>query len=138
MKTKAEKSNGFTLAEALCALLCFSILVSLTAALMKSSLGISQSLEKQPSSFFVLQLRQFAALQDRAWVEQEQLHLFSANGEFVIFHDSKSRLVKTRTVPGAGYEILLENVQKAVFREESRKIYVEIEKDGWSKTWQIV
>ena len=138
MNRKMKTGFGFSMAEALCALLCFVLMASLSCLLLKSARSAAGRASDSASGFFVLQLRQFAAVQDFAEVKNGELLVSSANGTFRIFQDQKNRLVKTRTISNGGYEILLEGISRAVFVQTDSRIYLEVSKDGKTERWQIV
>lgn len=123
--------NGFTLSEALLAFLICMICVSLLSAqtrVLSSSLRIRDDSQEQ---FAILQLRELCSLSWKASVSHGQLHLQWADKTETVALDQR-RLVKT-----PGYEIFMENIDTAVFKEHKGKIELEVMYENHKKTWQI-
>lgn len=125
------RKNGYSMVEALAALLCAMIVSSLGALVLQAALKVSQADTGSQEQFAILQIREQAAISAEARVEEGRLILLNNKDEEILeFHSN--RLVKR-----PGYEILMERVEEAAFQKRSEGIFLTVRKSGKSRTWQI-
>ncbi|WP_289107943.1 hypothetical protein [uncultured Dubosiella sp.] len=119
--SKPSTRNGFTMMEALLALLVVSVCLQVGTAYLR----VAQKLVAEPvdtqREFMILQLRHFVAQATTLEVESERIELVVRHERFTIEQDG-SRLVKR-----GGYEILDEQVETVRFWEEGEAVFVEID-----------
>lgn len=127
----AAACNGFTMAEALCALLCSITVFALCLSLMNACLNLKGMNNDRQSQFAILQIRQQAAISNERNVEKGVLKLKSGREIWEMKYD-RGRIVRT-----PGYEIFIESIEDGCFYASENKIYLEIVEDGIRKTWQI-
>lgn len=119
-----KKPNGFLLSESLLAMLCAGIVCLLCLCILQTSSHLLDQSGQSQDQMAVLQLRQMAALFKRYSVEEGELHFVRGDEEGVLsFH--KNRLVRT-----PGYQILLEEVERAEFEQRESGLWLCFEKDG--------
>ncbi len=127
MRSAGSKRNGFTMIDALLALLVLCVCVSVGAAYMQTASRVVANHQDIQREFMVLQLRQFLASASSIEVAPDRLEAVVRHELFTIEQD-KNRLVKR-----GGYEILDENVDRVMFYEEGERIYVQMDEE----TYQI-
>ncbi len=128
---KGDRTNGFSLAEALLALLITAMaasLITMQTGILSSGLSLHEDSQEQ---FAILQLRELAAASRNLHVENGVLEL-EHNGKHESISADRGRLVKK-----PGYEIFMEEIDWAVFRQEKGVIVLEYSSHGQTQTWQI-
>lgn len=127
---KKQRANGFSLAEALLSLAVSSLVCLLLVMILSSSLRFWRASDQRQIQIAVLQLRSLAAEVSDLYVQDEVLVLDASDPSVISFHNR--RLVKK-----PGYEILMEDIDDALFFQDGRSVWLQIERKGETKTWQI-
>lgn len=118
ISTKKLKQNGFTLIEALLALLITLIISLCMVVFLRTCLLYLQFRPSHQDQMAIIQLRQIAAISSDIRVEDEKLYMIYNHEEINVGFD------KRRLVRKDGYEILMENLDDAYFIEDDEKFYL--------------
>lgn len=129
---KTYRPNGFTMIDALLALV-ISLLVSfLTVLCIQSCKRIALIPFDQQDQIAILQLQQTMALVNAYEVQAHDL-IYMYNHEEFKFTYNKHRLVKQK-----GYEIILENIDDAYFYDRGKAVYLTYKRATRTFTYQII
>lgn len=128
---KKDQANGFTMIEALVALLIASILASILFVQASTAHKALQLPMDDQEQFAILQIREMVSLSRTAQAENDQLILEEHSRQETLELD-KNRLVKR-----PGYEILMEHVDAVEFFTQNGKLYLRYTKQGHVKEFQI-
>ncbi len=126
-----DKKNGFTMVELL---LCLMASVIIAGILMLQALAMRQSMRlslDDQEQFAILQIREMVSLSKSARIEDHKLVLEEHSRTETLEMD-KNRLVKK-----PGYEILMEQIDKAEFFNQEGKFYLRYTKNGHVQEFQI-
>ncbi|WP_323088430.1 prepilin-type N-terminal cleavage/methylation domain-containing protein [Allobaculum sp. JKK-2023] len=130
-KIKKAPANGFTMIEALMALLIASIFASILFVQVRTAhQALHLPLDDQ-EQFAILQIREMVSLSKIAQVQNDQLILEEHERQETLQLD-KNRLVKK-----PGYEILMEHIDAIEFFTQNGKLYLRYSKQGHVKEFQI-
>ncbi len=127
-----KKVNGFTLAEALCGLLCSIVVFELCLLCLHCAVKLTDANEDRQIQFAILQLREETALSNYCYLDQDELVLKRGESEFRLGYKNH-RIAKT-----PGYEIFLEGIEEGEFYEEDGWIWVHIVYQNRRMQWQII
>lgn len=116
------KKNGFTLIEALLALLITLIVSLCMVVFLKTCLSFLQFRTSHQDQMAILQIREILAISRNFEVENGTLKLIYEQEEITLGFD-KNRLVRKK-----GYEILMEDIDNAYFIKEDNDIFLVWEK----------
>ncbi len=123
--------NGFTLVEALVALMASGLVAVCFVLVLEACVHmVNQDVDHQ-EQFSILQLRQIAALSDHCKVENEWMVCSYMKSDIAVGFDA-NRLVKID-----GYEILMEDIDYAGFYDQDDHIYLKWGKKGKGYQAQI-
>lgn len=128
---KKLKENGFTMIDALLALLITSIVTLLSCVLIQACFRFSQMDLDTQNQFAILQLRQVLSIASSLQIQENQLECIM-NHEKVYFYLDRKRLVKS-----PGYEIFLEDIEDARFFEKEEHFYVWFQKKNQSYEFEL-
>lgn len=123
--------NGFTLSEALMALLIGVLIAGIClgfAQILNHAYKIKPDDQEQ---FAILQIREMITTARKAKVEQGSLWLIESSREERLVKD-KNRLVKQ-----PGYEILMENLEDVYFEIRESRIWLSYKKGGKERSFQV-
>ena len=123
--------NGFTLVEALVALMASGLVAVCFVLVLEACVHmVNQDVDHQ-EQFSILQLRQIAALSDHCKVENEWMVCSYMKSDIAVGFDA-NRLVKID-----GYEIFMEDIDYAGFYDQDDHIYLKWEMKGKGYQAQI-
>ena len=112
MSKKRLKPNGFTLSEALLALMVYMLITMLMVGIFQTGVGISRSEAGAQTQFAILQLRQILASSAEITLNGEEVNWYRGTDKYrLMFHNS-------RLVIRPGYQILMENVDGKFTRKQ--------------------
>ncbi len=112
MSKKRLKPNGFTLSEALLALMVYMLITMLMVGIFQTGAGISRSEAGAQKQFAILQLRQILASSAEITLNGEEVNWYRGTDKYrLMFHNS-------RLVIRPGYQILMENVDGKFTRKQ--------------------
>ena len=128
---KELKKNGFTMIEALLAMMATMIVSTIFLVMFQvQSRLVSLELIKQ-DQIAILQLRQVVALADTYGIEGDTLEIQYNHQIYTIGFD-RNRLVKRE-----GYEIFMEGIEYASFYTKDEELYLSYTKRNKDYTYQI-
>lgn len=127
-----KKVNGFTLAEALCGLLCSIVVFELCLLCLHCAVKLTDANEDRQIQFAILQLREETALSNYCYLDQDELVLKRGESEFRLGYKNH-RIAKT-----PGYEIFLERIEEGEFYDEDGWIWLHIVYQNRRMQWQII
>lgn len=123
--------NGFTMIEALLAMMATMIVASMCALMIQVQAHFIRSESNTQDQMAILQIRQMVAVSDTLEIQDNQLNIRYNHETFTLIED-RNRLVKTK-----GYEILMEGIQNAQFYKQEDDIFFTYKKKGKTYTYQI-
>ena len=123
--------NGFTLVEALVALMASGLVAVCFVLVLEACVHMVNQDADHQEQFSILQLRQIAALSDHCKVENEWMVCSYMKSDIAVGFDA-NRLVKID-----GYEIFMEDIDYAGFYDQDDHIYLKWEKKGKGYKVQI-
>lgn len=131
-KTDGKRSNGFTLTEALTAMLCSIILFGLLTSMTSVCKGLAQKDENKNLEFAILQIRHQCSLALQYECPDGVLELNFGSDSCQFCYD-KNRIVKK-----PGYEIFLEGIENGRFEQTDEGVDLVYEQNGKEIRWQIM
>lgn len=129
--TIRPRINGFTLVEALVALMASGLVTVCFVLVLEACVHMVNQDADHQEQFSILQLRQIAALSDHCKVENEWMVCSYMKSDIAVGFDA-NRLVKID-----GYEIFMEDIDYAGFYDQDDHIYLKWEKKGKGYQAQI-
>ncbi len=126
-----SKRNGFTLIEALVALMVSMVVSLLCLLLFQVQFHLIQLPQTTQEQLAILQIRQMLACAD-VWEVKQERCVYEYNHETIEIGFDKNRLVKQE-----GYQILMENIDDASFFEKQESLYLSFSKAEKVYTFQI-
>ena len=120
---RKSKENGFTMIDALFALLITCIVSLLSCVLIQVCFRFTQMDLDTQNQYAILQLRQTLSMANSIQIQDNHLECVM-NHEKVYFYLDQNRIVKS-----PGYEIFLEHIEDAGFYEKEKHFYVWFQKE---------
>lgn len=112
MSKKRLKPNGFTLSEALLALMVYMLITMLMVGIFQTGAGLARSEAGAQKQFAILQLRQILASSAEITLNGDEVNWYRGTDKYrLMFHNS-------RLVIRPGYQILMENVDGKFTRKQ--------------------
>lgn len=113
-----KQHKGFTLIETLLALSVLLLSLSLLVPMLSIWLHIQQNSYESEDRIALQQLRILLAQSEEVKIQGNQLTFFYQNKHQLLHYDCH------RLVRSSGYEIFLQDLDAALFRQEGKRIYL--------------
>lgn len=120
-----SKPNGFTMTEALMALLTAGLCAMCLGSVLQADQALVRMEQPVQNSLGLLQLRQRAAVSTSLQCSQERLVMIRSHEEYSLIF-SNDRLVQT-----PGFEIFMEHLEEGRFACEEDSIWLETDRGSW-------
>ncbi len=115
---RESKKNGFTLIEALFAMLVSAIVASIGIVYIQCCMQLLQMKPLHQNQFAILQIRQIVSISHDIRVYENRLEMIF-NHNLIYFEEDRNRLVQKE-----GYQIWMEGVENVYFYQEEDEIFM--------------
>lgn len=123
-----NNESGFTLPEAIMTMAIFCLILSFMPLMYLSYSAVERTISTEKDyewNIFLIQFRSELYSAD-AWRVGSNQRIFLENNDIPISYERYGKVVR-RQVRDMGHEIVLQNVARLTFREESPKLYMMVE-----------